>query len=164
MQLKKRMFMKDERQEEMTLKQKLKLVFDDDLRTKSPGWKNWVDYGIIGLIHILASAFLPVLLPSTAKVLARKDKQAYYRVAYDGTKYISIILCFCTFGMMMVGTDALSLYVGEKYDISNQVLEMMGIKPTSTPDADNAAPAPASSGKSDNNAGSSRGGSRKEVR
>lgn len=71
--------------------------------------------GIIGLIHILASSFLPVLLPSTAKVLARKDKQAYYRVAYDGTKYISIILCFCTFGMMTVGSDALSLYVGEKY-------------------------------------------------
>ena len=71
--------------------------------------------GIIGLIHILASAFLPVLLPSTAKVLAHKDKQAYYRVAYDGTKYISIILCFCTFGMMTVGSDTLSLYVGEKY-------------------------------------------------
>lgn len=71
--------------------------------------------GIIGLIHILASSFLPVLLPSTAKVLARQDKTAYYKVAYDGTKYISIVLCFCTFGMMTVGSDALSLYVGEKY-------------------------------------------------
>ena len=64
--------------------------------------------------------------------------------------------------------SATVLYVGEKYDISNQVLEMMGIKPTSTPDADNAASAPASSGRNDNNSGSSRGGSRngarKEVR
>ena len=60
--------------------------------------------------------------------------------------------------------SATVLYVGEKYDISNQVLEMMGIKPTSTPDADNAASAPASSGKSDNNAGSGRGGSRNDAR
>ena len=52
MLLKKRMIMKGERQKEMTLKQKLKLVFDDDLRTKSPGWKNWVDYAIIGLIIV----------------------------------------------------------------------------------------------------------------
>ena len=35
-----------------TLKEKLKLVFDDDLRTKLPIWKNWVDYLIIGLIIV----------------------------------------------------------------------------------------------------------------
>lgn len=71
--------------------------------------------GIIGIIHIIGGAFVPILLPSTAKAMARNDKKAYYRMAYDGTKYISILLCFCTFGMMTVGTDALSLYVGEDY-------------------------------------------------
>ena len=71
--------------------------------------------GIIGIIHIMVSSFLPVLLPSTAKIVARKDKQAYYKVAYDGTKYLSIVLCFCTFGLMAVGPDTLSLYVGEDY-------------------------------------------------
>ena len=71
--------------------------------------------GIIGLIHILASSFLPVLLPSTTKVIARKDRKSFYRVAYDGTKYISIVLCFSTFGMMTIGADVISLYVGEEY-------------------------------------------------
>lgn len=33
------------------------------------------------------------------------------------------------------------LFVGEKYEISNQVLEMMGIKPTTTPDTGTAASA-----------------------
>lgn len=35
---------------DLSLKEKLNLVFDDDLRTKSPGWKNTMDYIIIGLI------------------------------------------------------------------------------------------------------------------
>ena len=71
--------------------------------------------GIIGLVHIMASCFLPVLLPSAAKVKARNDRKAYYRVAYDGTKYISIVLCFATFGIMTIGSDLLSVYVGEEY-------------------------------------------------
>lgn len=71
--------------------------------------------GIIGLVHILASSFLPVLLPSSAKVKARNDRKAYYRVAYEGTKYISIVLCFATFGIMTIGPDLLSIYVGEEY-------------------------------------------------
>ena len=71
--------------------------------------------GIIGVVHMLGGTFIPILLPSTAKVLARKEKEAYYRMAYDGTKYISIILCFCTFGMMSIGPDAITLYVGNDY-------------------------------------------------
>jgi len=71
--------------------------------------------GIIGVVHMIGGAFLPVLLPSTAKILAQHNMEAYFRVAYDGTKYISILLCFCTFGMMSVGTDVLTLYVGKDY-------------------------------------------------
>lgn len=71
--------------------------------------------GIIGVVHMLGGAFMGVLLPSTAKIVAKNDMKAYYKVAYDGTKYISIMLCFFTFGMMSVGSDVLSLYVGEKY-------------------------------------------------
>lgn len=71
--------------------------------------------GIIGVVHMVGGAFVPVLLPSTAKVLAQHNMKAYYQVAYDGTKYISILLCFCTFGMMTVGKDVLTLYVGPDY-------------------------------------------------
>jgi O-antigen/teichoic acid export membrane protein len=48
-------------------------------------------------------------------VVAQNNKDAYYRVAYDGTKYISILLCFFTFIFMAGGTEILTIYVGETY-------------------------------------------------
>lgn len=71
--------------------------------------------GIIGIVTMLGGAFIGILLPSTSKVVANHDKEAYYRVAYDGTKYISILICFCCFGMMTVGSEVLTLYVGKSY-------------------------------------------------
>ena len=71
--------------------------------------------GIIGVVHLLGGAFMPILLPSTSKVMAQKNMDAYYRVAYDGTKYISILLCFLTFSFMAMGPEMLTLYVGEEY-------------------------------------------------
>lgn len=71
--------------------------------------------GIIGIVHMIGGAFIPVLLPSTAKILAQHNMDAFNRVAYDGTKYISILLCFCTFGMMSVGSEVLSIYVGKDF-------------------------------------------------
>ena len=71
--------------------------------------------GVIMAVHMIGGAFMPVLLPSASKVRARNDMKSYYRVAYDGTKYISILLCFCTFGMMSIGPDILTIYVGEEY-------------------------------------------------
>lgn len=71
--------------------------------------------GIIGIITMLGGAFIGILLPSTSKVIANHNKEAFYKVAYDGTKYISILICFCCFGMMSVGTEVLTLYVGKSY-------------------------------------------------
>lgn len=71
--------------------------------------------GIIGIVSMLGGAFVGILLPSTSKVVANNDKKAYYKVAYDGTKYISILICFCCFGMMSVGPEVLTLYVGKSY-------------------------------------------------
>lgn len=71
--------------------------------------------GIISIVTMLGGAFIGILLPSTSKVVANHDKKAYYRIAYDGTKYISILICFCCFGMMSIGTEVLTLYVGESY-------------------------------------------------
>lgn len=78
-----------------------------------------VDFNIMGgiasAVNMFSGAFLGSLLPSTSKAMALNNKGAFYRVAYDGTKYISIILCFCSFGCLAVCKDLLSLYVGEKY-------------------------------------------------
>lgn len=71
--------------------------------------------GIIALISLFAGSFMGALLPSSSKVVATGNKEAYYRIAYDGTKYISIVVCFCCFGMMTVGTDLIRLYVGDSY-------------------------------------------------
>lgn len=71
--------------------------------------------GIIGIVTMLGGAFIGILLPSTSKVIANHDKEAFYKVAYDGTKYISILICFCCFGMMSVGYEVLTLYVGKSY-------------------------------------------------
>lgn len=71
--------------------------------------------GIIGIVTLLGGAFVGILLPSTSKIVAQNDKNAYYRVAYDGTKYISIMISFCCFGMMSVGSEVLTMYVGKSY-------------------------------------------------
>ncbi len=63
--------------------------------------------------------------------------------------------------------SATILYVGEKYEVSNQVLELMGIKPTTTPDADaaSAPQAPADKGKGNSGGGrASQDDYRKKVR
>lgn len=71
--------------------------------------------GIIGIVTMLGGAFTGILLPSSSKVVANHNKDAFYRMAYDGTKYISILCCFCCFGMMSVGPEVITMYVGEKY-------------------------------------------------
>ena len=71
--------------------------------------------GIIGIVTMLGGAFTGILLPSSSKAVANHNKEAYYRMAYDGTKYISILCCFCCFGMMSVGAEVLTMYVGESY-------------------------------------------------
>jgi O-antigen/teichoic acid export membrane protein len=71
--------------------------------------------GIISIVTLLGGAFTGILLPSTSKIVASDNKEAYDRVAYDGTKYISVLCCFCCFGMMSVAPEVLTLYVGKSY-------------------------------------------------
>lgn len=69
--------------------------------------------GIISIVLMLGGSFMGVLLPSASRAVARADKKSQDRMAYDGTKYISIVLCFCCFGMMCVTNEVLILYIGE---------------------------------------------------
>lgn len=70
---------------------------------------------IIGIVVMLGGAFISILLPSTAKIVAQSNRNAFYRIAYSGTKYISILISFCCFGMMSIGREVLILYVGDTY-------------------------------------------------
>ncbi|HOU67513.1 MAG TPA: oligosaccharide flippase family protein [Paludibacteraceae bacterium] len=71
--------------------------------------------GVITVVSIFGSSFMGVLLPSAAKVVATHNKEAFYKIAYDGTKYITIVLCFCCFGMMTICSEVLELYVGKSF-------------------------------------------------
>lgn len=71
--------------------------------------------GMIGMVSMFGGAFMGVLLPSTSKIVAQGNKEAYDRVAYDGTKYITVVLCFCAFGLMSVAPEVLTLYVGKSF-------------------------------------------------
>ena len=71
--------------------------------------------GVIGVVTMLGGAFTGILLPSSSKVVANQNKEAYYRMAYDGTKYISILSSFCCFGIMSVGSEVITMYVGVSY-------------------------------------------------
>lgn len=71
--------------------------------------------GIISIVTLHGGAFTGILLPSSSKIVANNDIKAYNRIAYDGTKYISILCCFCSFGMMSIGPEALTLYVDDEY-------------------------------------------------
>lgn len=71
--------------------------------------------GILGLITMTTGAFLGALLPSASKVVAKENMDAYYKVAYNGTRYVSIVTVFCCFGLMSVGPELLELYVGHSF-------------------------------------------------
>lgn len=71
--------------------------------------------GIISIVFMLGGAFMGVILPSASKVVASGDKKAQNKIAYSGTKYVTIALCFCCFGVISVCTELLTLYVGAEY-------------------------------------------------
>ncbi len=72
-------------------------------------------YTVASVITMITGVFMSSLLPSTSKVVAQHNRDAYYKVAYRGTKYLSMVTCFCTFGLISVGKDLLMVYVGESY-------------------------------------------------
>lgn len=71
--------------------------------------------GIIGIITMVSSSFLGALLPSSSKVVASHDKSKYYQIAYNGVKYVSIVLCLLSFGLITIAPELLTLYVGKEY-------------------------------------------------
>ena len=71
--------------------------------------------GIASLVTMVGGVFGGVLLPSSTRVVQNGDRLAFERVAYQGTKFVSMILCFCAFGLIAIDKDLLILYVGEDF-------------------------------------------------
>lgn len=71
--------------------------------------------GIIGIVMMFGGAFTGIILPSATKVISKGDTNAENKIAYSGTKYISILLCFYAFGIVSISKELLLLYVGEGF-------------------------------------------------
>lgn len=71
--------------------------------------------GIAGVITMMGGTFMGALLPYTSRIVAQHNKEAYYKVAYSGTRYVSIIMSFGCFGIMAIGSELLTIYVGNDY-------------------------------------------------
>jgi O-antigen/teichoic acid export membrane protein len=70
---------------------------------------------LVGLTTAISTVFMGALLPSSSRIVAIGDKENYYRIAYQGTKFITICLCFCAMGMMTICDDLMMVYVGESF-------------------------------------------------
>ena len=53
--------------------------------------------GLVGVISIVTGSFIGALLPSSSRIVAYNETDKYYKLAYDGTKYVSIIVCMLSF-------------------------------------------------------------------
>lgn len=77
------------------------------------------DYGVMaslaGLVSMVGGVFIQSLLPASARIVANGDKEAFDRVAYKGTHFITIVLCFCAFGLITIDQDLMMVYVGKDF-------------------------------------------------
>lgn len=68
-----------------------------------------------GIVVALSNIFFSALLPASSRIVANNDKLNYYRIAYRGTKLITICLCFTAIGMLTISNDLLTIYVGDSF-------------------------------------------------
>lgn len=77
------------------------------------------DHGVIAsiaaLVSMVGGVFIGALLPASSRIVANGDQENYNRVAYKGTHFITIVLCFCAFGLMSVDKDLMMIYVGKDF-------------------------------------------------
>ncbi|POY39250.1 hypothetical protein C3K47_01785 [Solitalea longa] len=78
------------------------------------------DYRVIQTIASLITAFggvfLQVLLPSASKIYVNNDTHKINKLAYNGTRYISIFLSLVVFLLIVNAKVLLVLYMGKSYE------------------------------------------------
>jgi O-antigen/teichoic acid export membrane protein len=71
--------------------------------------------GFATFVLTLGTSFIGIILPMATKVKTLGDRDKELRIAYEGTKYISIFIAILIFGSLLVTNDLIILYVGEEY-------------------------------------------------
>lgn len=70
---------------------------------------------VASVVTVLSGSFLQVLLPIVTKMAVRFDQQGINRIIQDGTKYVTILLSFVIFMLIIVIDEIFELYVGHEY-------------------------------------------------
>jgi O-antigen/teichoic acid export membrane protein len=63
----------------------------------------------------IGGSIIPILLPKTSRAVQQDDRIAIEKVAYEGTKYTSILVTFLCFPIILNAGELLTLYVGSSY-------------------------------------------------
>ncbi|MEA5428594.1 lipopolysaccharide biosynthesis protein [Arcicella lustrica] len=71
--------------------------------------------GFANLVMMLGVSFVGVILPTATKVVSAGDYEKELKIAFDGTKFITIFLCLIVTGFILVSNELLDIYVGSKY-------------------------------------------------
>jgi len=77
------------------------------------------DYTVIasiyGFLGFVGGAFNSSIFPSVTKAVTLNNREVIDRVAYQGTKYLVIVICFVTFGYITVSPNVMNLYLGDSF-------------------------------------------------
>lgn len=71
--------------------------------------------GIVSLVAMFGGIFSGVIMPSATRAVAQVDSANFNKIAYSGTKYITIFLCLLVFGLMTISKDLITVYVGDDF-------------------------------------------------
>lgn len=77
------------------------------------------DYNVLFAIYtflgFIGGSFNSAVFPSVSRAVALENREVIERVAYQGTKYLVIIISLVTFGYISVSPDVMQLYLGESF-------------------------------------------------
>ncbi|WP_372774343.1 lipopolysaccharide biosynthesis protein [Mangrovibacterium sp.] len=77
------------------------------------------EYRIIEVFPIfiisIGGMLISILLPKTSKAIQQKNRKSIEQIAYEGTKYTSIIVILLCLPIILSAKEILSLYVGDSY-------------------------------------------------
>jgi len=77
------------------------------------------DYRVVEVFPIfiisIGGILISILLPKTSQAIQRNDRKTIEKIAYEGTKYTSILVAMLCFPIILNAKELLTLYVGEDY-------------------------------------------------
>jgi len=71
--------------------------------------------GFASTIMTMSVGFVGILIPMATKAVASGNTSSRDKIAYQGTKYLTIFLSLIVFGFVLVSKDVLCMWVGDKY-------------------------------------------------